>query len=72
MTISITALLMTATVVMAADSGEIRPILENRIDLGKKAVGMVVGTIDEKGRAVIGYGKLAKDRDQQPGRRHGF
>ena len=45
---------------------EIRSLLENRIDLGKKAVGIVVGTIDEKGRAVMGYGKLAKDRDEKP------
>ncbi len=66
MTISMAALLLSATILMAADSSDIRPILENRIHLGKKAVGMVVGTIDEKGRAVIGYGKLAKDRDQTP------
>jgi D-alanyl-D-alanine-carboxypeptidase/D-alanyl-D-alanine-endopeptidase len=52
--------------VLGADSSEIRASLENRIDLGKKAVGIVVGTIDEKGRSVIGYGKLAKDRDEKP------
>jgi CubicO group peptidase (beta-lactamase class C family) len=51
---------------LGADSSEIRSILENRIGLGKKAVGIVVGTIDEKGRAVIGYGKPAKDRDEKP------
>lgn len=51
---------------MAADTAEIRSILENRIDVGKKAIGIVVGTIDDKGRAVIGYGKLAQDRDQKP------
>lgn len=51
---------------MAADPAEIRSILENRVDVGKKAVGIVVGTIDEKGRSVIGYGKLAQDRDQKP------
>src|SRR5579862_6343096 len=49
-----------------ADSAEIRALLENRIDLGKKAVGIVVGTIDEKGRSVMGYGKLAKDRADKP------
>jgi serine-type D-Ala-D-Ala carboxypeptidase/endopeptidase len=51
---------------IGADSAEIRATLENRIDLGQKAVGIVVGTIDEKGRAVIGYGKIAKDRNQTP------
>ena len=61
-TIVLTAPLM----LLGADSSEIRSILENRIDLAKKAVGIVVGTIDEKGRAVIGYGKLAKDRDEKP------
>jgi len=60
------AVVMIGPILLGADSGEIRSLLENRIDLGKKAVGIVVGTIDEKGRAVIGYGKLAQDRDQQP------
>jgi CubicO group peptidase (beta-lactamase class C family) len=46
---------------VAAGSSEISSTLQNRVDLGKKAVGIVVGTLDEKGRAVIGYGKPAKD-----------
>jgi CubicO group peptidase (beta-lactamase class C family) len=63
---SLAAIVMTVPVLLGADSSEIRSLLENRIDLGKKAVGIVVGTIDDKGRAVIGYGKLAKDRDGKP------
>ena len=63
---SLASIVMIVPVLLGADSAEIRSLLENRIDLGKKAVGIVVGTIDEKGRAVIGYGKLAKDRDEQP------
>src|SRR5580704_15706465 len=59
-------MLLFATVMLAADPAEIRSVLENRVDLGKKTVGIVVGTIDEKGRAVIGYGKLAKDREEKP------
>jgi serine-type D-Ala-D-Ala carboxypeptidase/endopeptidase len=60
------AIVMIAPVLLGADSSEIRAALENRVDLGKKAVGIVVGTIDEKGRAVIGYGRLAKDREEKP------
>ena len=63
---SFAAIALMAPLMLGADSSEIRSLLENRIDLGKKAVGIVVGTIDEKGRAVIGYGKLAKDRDEKP------
>ncbi|HLK18934.1 MAG TPA: serine hydrolase [Bryobacteraceae bacterium] len=58
--------LMFGPMLLGADANEIRAMLENRIDVGKKAVGIVVGTIDEKGRSVIGYGRLAKDRDQKP------
>jgi serine-type D-Ala-D-Ala carboxypeptidase/endopeptidase len=63
---SLAAIAIIVPVLWGADSSEIRSILENRIDLGKKAVGIVVGTIDEKGRAVIGYGKLAQDRNERP------
>jgi hypothetical protein len=58
------AVVLMMPVLSAADLIEIRSTLVNRVDLGKKAVGIVVGTIDEKGRTVIGYGKLAKDRGQ--------
>ncbi len=60
------AIVLSVPILLAADSSEIRSILENRVDLGKKTVGIVVGTIDEKGRAVIGYGKTAKDREERP------
>lgn len=63
---SFASVILIAPILLAVDSSEIRSILENRVDLGKKAVGIVVGTIDEKGRAVTGYGKLAKDRDEKP------
>ena len=58
-------ILLLACGLMAVDSSDIRSILANRVS-ERRAVGMVVGTIDEKGRAVIGYGKLAQDRDQEP------
>jgi serine-type D-Ala-D-Ala carboxypeptidase/endopeptidase len=60
------AVVMIVPVLLGADSSEIRATLKNRIDLGQKAIGIVVGTIDEKGRAVIGYGKLAKNRAETP------
>src|SRR5450755_4071616 len=60
------ALVFIASALLAADTAEIRSILENRIDLGKKAAGMVAGTIDEKGRVVTGYGKVALDSDRKP------
>jgi len=43
---------------------EIREILRNRIDVGKKSVGIVVGLVDEKGTRIISYGKPIKDSDQ--------
>jgi D-alanyl-D-alanine-carboxypeptidase/D-alanyl-D-alanine-endopeptidase len=61
------AVLLLAPSLLAADLAEIRSILVNRVDEGKKTMGIVVGTIDENGRHVVGYGKLAKDRAQQPG-----
>jgi CubicO group peptidase (beta-lactamase class C family) len=41
-------------------------ILRQRIDVDKKAVGMVCGKVSSKGREVIGHGKLGHDRDQTP------
>ena len=40
-------------------TGEIREILERRIDQQKQAVGIVVGVIEPNGRRVVAYGKLA-------------
>ena len=36
---------------------EIRSVLQQRIDLAKQSVGIVVGLVDDKGTRVIGYGK---------------
>jgi CubicO group peptidase (beta-lactamase class C family) len=47
----------------AAD--DIRETVAGRVDQ-KKAVGMVVATIDANGRNVIAYGRIAKDRDVIP------
>lgn len=44
-----------------AGADDIRSILANRVDEGKRAVGIVVATIGENGRDVIPYGKVAKD-----------
>jgi len=58
--------LLIAAAAICAGLGEIKSILINRVDEGKKAVGIVVGTIDAKGRQVIGYGRLAADNPAQP------
>ena len=50
-----------ATTVAAAPSDtEIRRILEERIDVQKQGVGIVVGVIDSRGRRVVAYGALEK------------
>jgi D-alanyl-D-alanine-carboxypeptidase/D-alanyl-D-alanine-endopeptidase len=51
---------------LAASADDLHGILVNRVDETKKAVGIVVGTLDESGRHVTGYGKVAKDRSQAP------
>ncbi len=43
---------------------DLRDVLINRIDAGKKAVGIVAGTIDAKGRHIVAYGSVST-RDQQ-------
>jgi serine-type D-Ala-D-Ala carboxypeptidase/endopeptidase len=60
------AVLLLATGLLAADLGEIRSVLVNRVDLAKKTVGIVVGTIDPKGRQVIGYGHVADSASPPP------
>jgi CubicO group peptidase (beta-lactamase class C family) len=50
----------------AADLGELRSILSNRVVEGKKAVGVVAGVIDESGRHVIGQGRLAQTGNALP------
>jgi D-alanyl-D-alanine-carboxypeptidase/D-alanyl-D-alanine-endopeptidase len=58
--------LIVAASLAAAVSDDLHGILANRVDETKKAVGIVVGTIDQNGRHVTGYGKIAKDRNQVP------
>jgi CubicO group peptidase (beta-lactamase class C family) len=43
---------------------EIKKILQDRIDVAKKGVGIVVGLVDDKGVRVISYGKPSKTSDQ--------
>lgn len=43
---------------------EIREILRDQIDVGKKGVGVVVGLIDAKGTRIISYGKMQRDSDR--------
>lgn len=45
---------------------DIRPILVNRVDESKKAVGIVVGTIGENGREIIGHGQAVKNQPGTP------
>ena len=49
----------------AADMVEIRSIMANRVESGK-AVGIVTGVIDEKGRQVVASGKISLDGTQPP------
>ncbi|MBI3208205.1 MAG: serine hydrolase [Candidatus Solibacter usitatus] len=49
-----------------ARAQDLRAILANRIDEAKKAVGIVVATVDEKGRNVTGYGRLAANQPIAP------
>ena len=57
--------LLLASGAAATDLDEIRSIMTNRVD-EHKTVGIVVGMINEKGRTVIGYGRIAKDADPKP------
>jgi len=57
--------LASLTGLRAADIAEIRSIMANRIERGK-AVGIVVGVIDQKGRQVIASGKVALDGKPEP------
>ena len=58
-------LLLLASGAAATSLDEIRSIIAAPVD-GHKTLGIVVGMIDEKGRTVIGYGRIAKDVDQKP------
>ncbi|MEO8026615.1 MAG: serine hydrolase [Bryobacteraceae bacterium] len=54
----ITALV--ALTAVAASTSEIEAILANRVDEGKKAVAIVVGTISPEGREIVARGTLTK------------
>jgi len=58
--------ILLALPLLAQVPDEIRSILANRVDEGKKVVGIVVGTIDAQGRQVIGYGRLSKTDARKP------
>src|SRR5262245_43248491 len=45
--------------------GEIKNILQDRIDRAKKSVGIVVGLVDEKGTRIISYGKPSQESKQE-------
>ena len=57
--------LVSAISLRAADIVEIRSIMANRVESGR-AVGIVTGVIDEKGRQVIASGKVSIDGTQAP------
>jgi CubicO group peptidase (beta-lactamase class C family) len=46
--------------------GQTGALLVNRVDQTKKAVGIVVATVDPNGRSWTAYGSMAKDRTQTP------
>lgn len=48
-------------VLLMASSDEIRTLLVNRVDTGKKAMGIVVGTISATGRDITAYGKSSME-----------
>lgn len=51
----------------AVDPGEVRYILVNRVDEGKKAAGMVIGALDPAGQQhVTGYGRVRLNGAAQP------
>jgi CubicO group peptidase (beta-lactamase class C family) len=57
---------VTSTVsLQAADIADIRSIMANRVESGR-AVGIVAGVIDQKGRQVIASGKVSLEGPQQP------
>lgn len=43
------------------DAATLRPLLARRIEVERRGVGMVVGTISPKGRTVVSYGRMAAD-----------
>jgi CubicO group peptidase (beta-lactamase class C family) len=65
MTIRVLMLLTLLTPLPGSAADDLREILANRVDQ-KKAVGIVVATLDAHGRDVVAYGRIAKDHDGIP------
>ncbi|MGA2133887.1 MAG: serine hydrolase [Bryobacteraceae bacterium] len=57
--------IMSTLVLRAAQIGEIRAIMEGRVETGR-AIGIVTGTIDAKGRQIVAAGKVSRDGSQAP------
>jgi D-alanyl-D-alanine-carboxypeptidase/D-alanyl-D-alanine-endopeptidase len=62
------SLLLLPARVTSAQAGisdaEIKSVLQDRIDVARKSVSIVVGLVDEKGTRIISYGKPNKNSDQ--------
>ena len=54
-------LLFLPLLLSAATPDELRDALRNRVESGRKAVGIIVGTITPEGRSVIASGKTTRD-----------
>src|SRR5215467_8782775 len=53
-----------ATAQSETSNDDIRKILQDRIDVAKRSVGIVVGLVDENGTRVISYGKPDQNSTQ--------
>ncbi|MCX6900307.1 MAG: serine hydrolase [Verrucomicrobia bacterium] len=49
----------------APDDSAIQAILRERIEVAKKAVGIVVGIVDERGTKVVSYGRFERDAGRE-------
>ncbi len=66
-TLLVSSLLLPASICRAqagATDDEIRKILQDRIDVAKKGVGIVVGLVDEKGTRIVSYGRIDQSSDK--------
>ena len=48
------------------NDAEIKSILQERIDISQRGVGLVVGVIDAEGSRVIAHGRMSRGGDQEP------
>jgi CubicO group peptidase (beta-lactamase class C family) len=63
--VSVALLLTRLTVAQTGiTDGEVKSILQDRIDRAKKSVGIVVGLVDDKGTRIISYGKPSQESTQ--------